>query len=282
MTLVLGFAAVNTGNNLLYLIVSALLSFMGISGFFGRRNLQGIDIEAEFPGEVYAKSDFPLKIILRNRKKFFPAFLITVLIDHKKTPFIFADKGSMETRYVTMSIAERGRHEIRNMCICSVFPFNFFVRCKKTEGSLETIVFPAPKKCELAGLAEQGKRVRGEQTSDRLGYEAEIVSLRDYIKGDPLKYIHWKASAKTGELKTKELSSVVGSPAVIDFDAIKMDIEEKISCVTYLVLKLFRKNVPFALRINGKLLRAGLAASSGQSKADKTVMLRELALYDKG
>ena len=39
LTLLLGFAAVNTGNNLLYLLVSALLGFMAVSGILGRLNL---------------------------------------------------------------------------------------------------------------------------------------------------------------------------------------------------------------------------------------------------
>jgi len=39
MTLLLGFAAVNTGNNLLYLLVSALLGFMAVSGVLGKWNL---------------------------------------------------------------------------------------------------------------------------------------------------------------------------------------------------------------------------------------------------
>jgi hypothetical protein len=32
LTLLTGFAAVNTGNNLLFLVVSALLAFMAVSG----------------------------------------------------------------------------------------------------------------------------------------------------------------------------------------------------------------------------------------------------------
>jgi len=40
----IGFAAVNTGNNLLYLLVSALLGFMAVSGVLGKWNLAGVEV----------------------------------------------------------------------------------------------------------------------------------------------------------------------------------------------------------------------------------------------
>ncbi|NIQ94316.1 MAG: hypothetical protein GWN87_08975, partial [Desulfuromonadales bacterium] len=54
LTLLLGFAAVNTGNNLLYLMVSALLGFMAVSGLIGRYNLARLRVEFAAPPEIYA------------------------------------------------------------------------------------------------------------------------------------------------------------------------------------------------------------------------------------
>jgi len=69
LTIFLGVSAINTGNNLIYLIVAALLSFMGISGFFGKNNLSSVEVDIEFPQEIYARNEFPLKINLTNKKK---------------------------------------------------------------------------------------------------------------------------------------------------------------------------------------------------------------------
>ncbi|PLX76004.1 MAG: hypothetical protein C0615_07340, partial [Desulfuromonas sp.] len=54
LTLLLGFAAVNTGNNLLYLLVSALLGFMAVSGLIGRYNLARLRVDFLPPPEIYA------------------------------------------------------------------------------------------------------------------------------------------------------------------------------------------------------------------------------------
>ncbi len=53
MTLLLGFAAVNTGNNLLYLLVSALLGFMAVSGILGRWNLARLSLRCLPPDELF-------------------------------------------------------------------------------------------------------------------------------------------------------------------------------------------------------------------------------------
>ncbi|HIP43323.1 MAG TPA: DUF58 domain-containing protein, partial [Aquifex aeolicus] len=54
VTILLGVAAVNTGNNLLYLIVSSLLSGMLIAGFISLRNFKNLRLTINFPYEVYA------------------------------------------------------------------------------------------------------------------------------------------------------------------------------------------------------------------------------------
>lgn len=274
LTIFLGISAVNTGNNLVYLIVSALLSFMGISGFFGKRNLSKVDINIEFPQEIYANKEFPLKINLTNRRGFLPVFLMRVKIDAYETIFPFIDKKSCAVRYTNVSFERRGRYEIKNIHICSVFPFSFFMRCRRLEKSFDFIVFPEPKKCDLLSTFEKEKLSKGERHLDKAGFESEILSIREYIHGDPFKYISWKATAKTGELKTKELSSLAFQPIIVDFEKITIkDTEEKISCITYTILQLLKKNIPVGLKIGDKFHMPDV------SNAHKISILKELALY---
>jgi uncharacterized protein (DUF58 family) len=282
LTIFLGVSGINTGNNLIYLIVAAFLSFMAVSGIFGKRNLSKIDVRLEFPEEIYAKTSVPVKVIMRNNRRFLPVFLMRVHMAGADVLFPFVDVKSEGVKYLSLPFRERGRSTVRNMYLSSVFPFHFFIRFRPIPGVFDAIVFPGTKQCGPFGSFERQKKSRGELTSDRTGYESDIISLRDYIEGDPLKYIHWKASAKTDRLKTKELSALSHQPVIIDFESLPLkDLEEKISCVTYLLLKLIKRNIPVGLKIDGAVFRPFSRAQTERRRALKLAMLTKLALYPK-
>lgn len=255
---------------------------MGISGFFGRRNIVGIRAVIEAPDEIYAGTMMPVKVILLNDKRFMPSFLIKVRVGDSETLFPVIDKKGRATGLVNITFSKRGRHVIDDLYISSVFPFNFFTRYRRLDTALDTVVFPAAKKCSLQSILSGEKRSRGDKTLDRTGFEAEILSIRNYRYGDPQKYIHWKASARTGKLKTKELSSLSHRPLIIDFNHVLIaDLEERISCITYAIVKSHRLNVPVGLKIGSKVFMpvAGGSFESGESRSGKLAMLKELALY---
>lgn len=258
----------------MYLIVAALLSFMGISGFFGKNNLSSLEVDIEFPEEIYARSVFPLKVTLINRKRFLPVFLMKVNIGEHTAFFPYIESQSRSSTYINISFPRRGVVEIKDLYIYSVFPFNFFTRYKRLDKVFEFTVFPELKPCTLFTLYEKDSRAKGDRISDSAGYETDIVSIREYVYGDPMKYINWKATAKTGKLKTKELSSLLYRPVIIDFDEVAIkDIEEKISCIAYSVTKLIKNNTPTGLRIKDRLYPPDV------SQSHKINMMRELAIY---
>jgi len=255
-------------------MASALLSYMLISGIFGRRNLDELSVELEIPQEIFAQTDTLIGIRLANKRKFMPAFLISVLVADRWTLFPFIDSASEEKQFCRLRFVRRGQHLITGVCISSVFPFNFFSRYRKIEQNLKLVVLPRPERCETMRLHDRQTRLKGEASALSLGYDADIVSIRDYVLGDPLKYISWKSTAKTGVLKTKELSSLELQQVMIDFDKMEgRDMEHKISCVTYLILKFIRSNIPVGLVIDGEKLSPAVSASH------KTRLLRKLALY---
>ncbi len=246
---------------------------MGVSGIFGKRNLSNIDISIESPTEVFAGVEFPMKITLTNNRGFLPGFLLNVTADGAGVLFPFVDAKTAQYKHIPFQFKARGAQTITDIHVCSVFPFNFFMRCTPVSRSREFIVFPAPKKCSLPGTYERNMQSGGERPSDKAGFDSEIVSIRNYIQGDPLKYISWKATARSGKLKTKELSSLSFDPVLIDFDKTGIaDKEERISCITYTVLTMIKRNVPVGLKINDTLL------PPGTSHAARTALLKALAL----
>ena len=247
---------------------------MSISGIFGKSNLSKISFTVDIPQEIYAGTPVPLKITLTNNRKFLPAFLIRLKTDTFEAFFPFTSTRSSLSLYTDISFETRGPHTIDNIRINSVFPFNFFTRFKDIHHTYNCIVFPVLKACDLSSLYEKDKKRRGEKISDKRGYESEIVSIREYMRGDPLKYIHWKATAKTGRLKTKELSSLAHRPVIIDFEKVSIaNVEERISSVAYAIVQFTKKNIPVGLKINSNLYLPDV------SSAHKINMLRELALY---
>jgi uncharacterized protein (DUF58 family) len=258
------------------MIVSALLAFMSISGIFGKNNLSKVALHIDFPQEIYAGNKFPVKVTIRNERRFLPAFLIRLKTDIFETLFPFTDTRGETTKYVNISLPKRGLYRLKGSAISSVFPFNFFTRFRRLEGDIDVVVFPGLQHCELYALYEKNKKIKGEKASDKIGFESDIVSIREYVHGDPLKYIHWKATAKTGKLKTKELSTLTYQPIVIDFEKVAIrDMEEKISCIAYSIVQLLKKNIPIGLKINNKLYEPGTSYSH------KISMLKELALYNR-
>jgi uncharacterized protein (DUF58 family) len=174
-----------------------------------------------------------------------------------------------------MTFGQRGKHTMGLVSLHSVFPFNFFTRFKWYSDSSSFVVFPKLQQCELLSFNQKERRLKGEHCSDKAGYESDIISIREYVHGDPIKYINWKATAKTGELKTKELSSLTFQPVVIDFDTVDIeDTEQRISCITYTIVQLIRKNIPIGLRLNGAFFAPSV------SNSHKTTLLTELALWN--
>ncbi|MCE5313101.1 MAG: DUF58 domain-containing protein, partial [Nitrospiraceae bacterium] len=204
LTLFLGFSAVNTGNNLIYIIVSGFLSLMAVSGFFGRHNLKCIEADIEFADEVYAMTETSVRVRMMNKKKFMPAFLLKANLLGKEALFYYLDPAKDETKTVQAVFSKRGINSVSSITVCSVFPFNFFVRCVNVQASKEVLVLPRLIKCSLTQAAQHGKRQAEGLHSDSRGYESGIISLRLYQAGDPLRHIHWKAAAKTDKLLTKE------------------------------------------------------------------------------
>ena len=274
LTILIGFSAVNTANNLLYIVTSTLLAYMLVSGIFGKINLHGIDVTLEFPEERFAASTIPVGITLINKRRFMPAFLIRVLIADQEVLFPIVSARSSAILYLNMVFDDRGHHTITHIVIASVFPFNFFNRYRKVPKNLELIVFPKLQRCNLSHLLASQTKWKGDASSDVPGYDADIISIRDYVFGDPMKYISWKATAKTGQLKTKELSAIQSPNVLIDFNRLeKQDLEQTLSCVTYMVVKLIQFGTAVGLMIDGDTYKPEC------SLAHKAVLLTRLALH---
>jgi|HubBroStandDraft_1064217.scaffolds.fasta_scaffold21866_2 uncharacterized protein (DUF58 family) len=84
VTLVIGIAALNTGNNLLYIVVAAMLAAILVSGVVSAWVLRWLELDVRLPEHVFAGRPVSGHIVLHNPRRFLPSFSIRVVSTRKK------------------------------------------------------------------------------------------------------------------------------------------------------------------------------------------------------
>ena len=84
VTLVIGIAALNTGNNLLYIVVAAMLAAILVSGVVSALVLRGLELDVRLPEHVFAGRPVVGRIALRNPRRLLPSFSIRVVPARKQ------------------------------------------------------------------------------------------------------------------------------------------------------------------------------------------------------
>ncbi|HET9696311.1 MAG TPA: DUF58 domain-containing protein [Terriglobales bacterium] len=79
LVLLVGIAALNTGNNLLFIIVSALLAAIVVSGLASATMLRNLEAEVSLPPHVFANDSLLGRVGLRNGSRWLPAFSVSVV-----------------------------------------------------------------------------------------------------------------------------------------------------------------------------------------------------------
>jgi uncharacterized protein (DUF58 family) len=79
LVLVIGVAALNTGNNLLFIVVSAMLAAIVVSGIASAAMLQRVETEITLPEHVFANNTVTGRVSVHNRSRWWPAFSISVV-----------------------------------------------------------------------------------------------------------------------------------------------------------------------------------------------------------
>jgi hypothetical protein len=77
--LVIVVAALNTGNNLLFIVVSAMLAAIAVSGLASAGMLRALELQAQVPVHVFAGSSVIGRITLVNRRKWAPALSLSIV-----------------------------------------------------------------------------------------------------------------------------------------------------------------------------------------------------------
>jgi uncharacterized protein (DUF58 family) len=216
------FAAVNTANNLLYMVLSALLAVLPLSAFLSGLNFRFLKILVRVPSHCFAGEPFPLSIQISNEKRLFPSFSI-LFAPVDGSPFQFSNfyvpvvrsLGSTPQLGQAM-INRRGRFEMKQIQSSSRYPFGFLLKKRTYPAKAECICYPEiipSDQLDFSIIDLTGENQRLER-----GLGQDLYMIRDYVPSDSARHVHWKASAKTSTLKTREYSAEESRRVRLSFD----------------------------------------------------------------
>jgi uncharacterized protein (DUF58 family) len=102
-----------------------------------------------------------------------------------------------------LSCQKRGVYDLRNAQIQTGDPFGFFTLEAEVGQADRLIIYPTVK--PVSGLQLPDKEPFGEKIADRRLLQDPIYmrGIRPYQPEDDLRFVHWKATARTQELQTK-------------------------------------------------------------------------------
>ncbi len=204
-----GLAATNTGNNLLYLILAMMLSFMAVSGVLSEQTMRRIRLQRELPSRLFAGAPASFRLWLTNRKRRLPSYALHLTEADPaggRTASHFLLKVSPQRREIwqyVLTFPRRGRHCLPGVRLLTRFPFGLFAKVSRPILPDPVLVYPAIR--PLANGEVPAALTPGWRERDRRGHGAGLHNLRPYRPGDDSRLLHWKTSAKAGDLMVKEL-----------------------------------------------------------------------------
>ena len=216
-----GFAAINTGNNLLYLLLGWLLSFIIASGILSELTLKTLRVARRPPPRVFAGEPFLMEVVITNGKPKRASFSIEVEdlvgatpID-KRCYFLKIPAGKFQRTSYRHTFQRRGLYTLTGYRLATKFPFALFRKSRDVEDPLEVLVYPARTPVPRP---PPKTTVRGDASANRLGRRGEFFGLRERRLGDDRRDVHWRSSARTGRLLVREYEDELARRVVIGVD----------------------------------------------------------------
>ncbi len=322
MTLGVGFAAINTGNNLLFLMLGMMLSLILASGILSEAVLRSLQARRMPPRRLHVDQSTPAHIELINSGRW--ASLSIEVSERNPT----CTTGPLLGRYIgpiyrpwwkfwqrksknpndnqpvaltyclqipgretlslpiSYTLPARGLFDFPGLNITTRFPFGLFEKSREIDAPITLTVFPrvAPATDWITSIFG----AFGEFESPQKGSGEGFYGLREYRDGEDRRLVHWKSSARRGELVVRENESLeqrtleiflincTGQPPAKRHLYVK-DFEAGLEKTTGLILDMHRQGYQIALRTLDQSL---LSANSESHLEQMLYILATVELQD--
>jgi uncharacterized protein (DUF58 family) len=238
----IGSAAYNAANNILFITLSLLLACLVLSGVLSWLNFRGINWRLRIVPPLRVGQEAIVTLEVRNTKRILPTYglwfdvlaravergpaakaetTMTARGAEVRAALAKAEEATARDRLFlrarldpknqiamdwTFRPRQRGRLYVELQNVGSLFPFGFLSKSFAAGLRAEAIVWPAPVEYRRFAITAS-RRPNGGERMARAGGGSDLLALRRYARGDSHSLIHWKASARVGQLLVRQLAA---------------------------------------------------------------------------
>jgi uncharacterized protein (DUF58 family) len=218
-TVCAGFAAINTGNNALYIGLSFMLGALLLSGIASKGGLKHLRVDFESVDEAWAGRPAHGRLRVANRSRIWNVRDLIVTSSELAAPvFVAIVKRRSDVRIdATFLFPRRGLVQLNSIDLYTRYPFGFFLKKRRVKIRGDVVVYPRLLDADAA--RERFRPVEGEQhAASRPGPGSDVHAFREYSRGDSLRHVAWKKSASLGRwiIKQTELEAGRAVHVVVD------------------------------------------------------------------
>ena len=245
----IGTAAYNTASNILFITLSLLLACLLLSGLLSWFNFMGLSWRLRPQGPWRAGHETLVTVEVRNGKRWLPTYSLWFELATQprhipapeptgKEPKISEILAAAE-KHITrgrvhlperveaggavalewgVKPTRRGEALVELTSVGSLFPFGFLRKNLGTDARQPVLVWPAQVEYEWSGGVSAHTGTQGRRTA-RVGTGDDLLALRKYQLGDSHRLIHWKSSARLGQMMVRQFAAESHDGYVLSLDA---------------------------------------------------------------
>ncbi len=202
LTVGIGLAALNTGNNLLYLVLGFLLAVIVLSGVLSERVVGDLTVRRLLPEGVFAQEPFPLRYEVRRSRG--QAFAVRLT---ERSPGLSAwawlphlAQGATLVVRAEAVAARRGPLGLTELEVTTSFPFGLFEKSRRLELPDLLVVWPRRGFTCEEPAPDAGLHVGDAGQSRHRDGGGDLLGLRELLDDEDARRVHWKKSAAAGQL----------------------------------------------------------------------------------
>lgn len=207
-TLMVGFAAMNTAAQLLYVMFALMCGFLVLSAVIANRNFRGLAVSRDAPRIAEANTPVTVTLAVTSAKRHTPSFSIRAAdtLDTGLsigTAFFYSiPAGGCVERAYRCIFPRRGVHRFLEVHLRTRFPFSLIERRSRRTMPAEILVLPPV--IDVDALMQSAASELGERELPKRGLGGGLHNIREHREGDSRRDIHWKVSARRGKLMVRE------------------------------------------------------------------------------